>query len=258
MTSMNEEEEEKTVATPARPDPLIDIGSGVEVPQSELMAQYNPRCIYCTEGWQHYTEGGKERRRICGCAVKGMRRKLAGQAAPTLIGRVVKTPAAQEAARAHAKKELERMRALLLEAEEQLARHIEGHDTGVAEAEAQLAEAVEQQRRTRDDLDFSRTCLSELEGQLVTLRTAIDSRLQVVAEQTEKLRIAGLAADERERERAAIKAKSNAIFAAPVLRQRIERIKTRIALYRQRKADLLGEDDGGVDDFEMEVQRAEG
>jgi hypothetical protein len=228
-------------------EPMVNI-QGVEVPQSELLAQYNPRCNYCTEGWQHYTEGGKERRRICGCAVKGMRRKLAGQAAPTLIGRVVKTPAAQEAARAHAKKELERMRALLLEAEEQLARHIEGHDAGIAENEAHFRSIVGMEQGIVDDYECARRDLAEL-----LLKYVHIARWRVTVQGNIVVSVS-IARERAQRALLDLRLRSAAIRAAPELRHRIERIKTRIALYRQRKAELLGEEDGGVDDFEMEVQ----
>jgi hypothetical protein len=214
----------------------LDLG---QAPLSEVLSMANPQCRWCNgKGFQDYQREGKTESRICGCAVRAMNRKLKGDAPVELIGRVVKDP---EAERKLVQAKLDRLQIELDKAEAELAERIKGHDAGIADAQVKSAVASTEADVARRAEDAARMDYSELLGQIDELKALADVKcaevMQAVGVREAALKASASAADEV----AKVQGDSARILAASAgTRHRIERLRDRIALHRQKHADVLG------------------
>jgi hypothetical protein len=223
---------------PRAADPMVKLDLG-QAPLSEVLSMANPQCKWCNgKGFQDYQHEGKTESRICGCAVRAMNKKLRGEAPVELIGRVVKDP---EAERKLVQAKLDRLQKELDGAEAALAERIKGHDAGIAEAQARSAEASTAVGLAMAALDTVRLDYSELLEQVDELRALAEVKhaevLRAVDARESALKASATAVTEVERTSAD---SARILASAEGIRHRVQRLKDRMALHRQKHADVLG------------------
>lgn len=213
-----------TPPVPAKPDPMVTLDNG-RAPLSEVLAQANPHCRSCNgKGYQDYLVGGKTESRICGCAIRKMNRKLAGDDPPALLGRVEKTKAAED----QTAKRLERMATEIAGLELEIVERLQGHDMGIEEARAALEDASQEASDAREDEGDAR---SELDAAQIEVTRAKSHLAECEAD----LVASEASVEEKLSALSALENKSAAIQAsAEPLRHRIKRLRDRMALIRQK------------------------
>ena len=162
---------------------------------------------------------------------------MRGDLLVTLVGRVTKDP---EAERKLVQAKLDRLQAELTKAEGELAERINGHDEGIAEAEAKADKALLALQRAERD---SRVAQNEYQNILLDIeaRKMSAERVQgIVLVKAEETKSATEAHAEAAQGVYEARSQSARILAASAgLRHRIERLKDRIALHRQKHSDVL-------------------
>jgi chromosome segregation ATPase len=215
---------------------MVDLGRGQRAPLSEVLSMHDPGCRYCTGGWQRYHEGPQERQRLCGCAVRRMRRKLQGETPSTPAVVVTKNPAL-EAERQE--KRRQRLTAHLAKLDGDLAKVraeyqglIQGHDAGVREAESLASGRAVVVEIAQDRLNYAKRAVEKVESELEAMQLLAAEREVAVAEATQKRRDAETALE-------AARANSAAVLeSAAKVQHRAERLAAKIAAIRAQHPEL--------------------
>ena len=201
----------------------VDIGNGQRVPIAELLSMADPHCRFCVDGIQRYHDGARERTRLCGCAVRRMRRKLAGETPSEPLGRVVKNVTLEQE---RARKRIDRIEKELGDARSELDRRTAGHDAGIAEAEEALRLAGVQVQESCGHLKAERDELARLVAEVELAQDRVADRASRYVADLD-------AAEARKRELDQVHARSASILeSAGKVRHRIERLEARAAAVR--------------------------
>lgn len=226
---------------PPEPSPLemFDLnGRGLNVPLAEVLAMADKDCRYCTGGWQWTVLGERRTRRVCGCAIRLMRRKLAGETPSTTFVKVTKDPSLE---RERVTKKIANLEAIVGKLEDEVAEKIAGHDRGIAEAEgnarivqAGLAFAIDAASIAKGRLGEMEVQLEELKAAIARKKSDVDALGDLVTDALREKAVADAAVTE------AKEASQRILDQAKPLRHRIERLQGKIALTKQQHADVLG------------------
>ena len=225
---------------PPEPSPLemFDLnGRGLKVPLAEVLAMADKDCRYCTGGWQWTVLGERRTRRVCGCAIRLMRRKLAGETPSTSFVKVQKNP---ELERERVTKKIANLESIVAKLEAEVAEKIAGHDRGIAEAEAAVKEARLAHGRAGEEIIRQQNIASEIVHKIEALKQEFEEQRKVYDAAVDRAvpRLGELLARSKELE--ALRADSDRILdQAKPLRHRIERLQSKIALTKQQHADVL-------------------
>jgi hypothetical protein len=246
---MTEATTETPLTPPAsRPMPplspqMFDLnGKGLKVPLAEVLSMADKDCRYCMgTGKQCYFDGPKRdhpiAERVCGCAVRLMRKKLAGETPSVPAARVEKNT---DLERERVTKKIANLEAIVANLEAEVAQRIQGHDAGIDLAQLSLVsatndmDAAEAGRLAKvDGLRHLEEHLAELQQAIAAQRAAIEDAAEAVIELGRKRQSRAIALSN-------LRAASQRILdqAAPT-RHRIDRLKAKIAATKQQNAHLF-------------------
>jgi DNA repair exonuclease SbcCD ATPase subunit len=229
---------------PPAPPKMFDLnGKGMLVPLAEVLAMADKDCRYCMgSGWQRFFANGQKdapiSERVCGCAIRLMRRKLAGETPSTSFVKVKKNA---DLERERVTKKIANLEAIVAKLEAEVVERIQGHDAGIAQAERNLASATEAVQAA-DDLRVAQLgTLGQLNERLAELLASIEVQKAYVEKAADGLCNSEAMRQAQETILNDLRTASDRILdsTAPT-RHRIERLKAKIAAAKQQHPDVLG------------------
>jgi chromosome segregation ATPase len=218
-------------------------GHGLHVPLAEVLAMADKDCRYCMgSGWQRFFDGPQTgapiSERVCGCATRLMRRKLAGETPSTSFVKVQKNA---DLERERVTKKIANLEAIVANLEAEVAERIKGHDAGIAAAEEELTNATEAMD-TAEEVRLAQVgSLAQLEEKMEALKASIIIQKAHVDLAAEAVIDAGRARQSKSSRLNDLRAASQYVLdSAGPLNHRIDRLKAKIAATKQQHADVLG------------------
>jgi len=225
------EQHDATVTSPAS-DPIIDLGRGLSAPLSEILSEHNPHCRFCSGGVQLYTEGGSPRERLCGCAVRGIVRKLRGD--DPIASVVVKgNERYLEHRRKQSEGKLAKLQRLRDATAEEYSERMKGADDGIKEAHACMLASEETLECERERGRKAVAELDEAKAEVARCEDAVRGQLALVALCEGRL-------DDKREELASEESRHAAILAqAERAGHKLKRLDDQIALHLQKHPELV-------------------
>jgi hypothetical protein len=210
---------------------MVDLGNGMKAPLAEVLASANPDCRYCTGGIQRVTVGEVTTERLCGCAVRGVLRKMRGDdPTPTVVVSGNEKYLGEK--RRHAEKKLAKLRTERETVAAEHAQRVQGADAGIDEARVNTLAAREtlewEQQRGQKAVDD----LEQLKQELAEAEEAVRGQLAIV-------KLAQARLDERQRELLAVEDRKTEILQEVEHAQhKLGRLDAQISLHLQKHPEL--------------------
>lgn len=210
---------------------IVDLGDHLRAPLSEVIAAANPDCRYCSGGLQRYRYMGRTKIRLCGCGVRGMRRKLLGDEPIRPFGTVTRDAALE---RERVEKKIALLREEISKAEAKAAEIMRAPSAAVQTVGTQRSALVG--KLTEQDSTVARW-RAQRDAEIHGLRVTV-ANLRAAREEREQL-LRRYTASTEELNRA-FRAYEAAERGAAKITRRLSRLQAQIAALQIRHSEVLG------------------